>query len=263
MRNICEDWDKAINKRLTWQLKNALGIKRFTTQTQKNYIANSVKHFRKLKIRNQDQVEEIVKEWERYDIQSKMDLTAKEIPMVFYYYLIQRRLNETDRLVYDTYIAAAEEILHMEVNPRPDTFRGRGTDLIERLEHWLHNAGNDIEDVLIDYFEAVIRAMHEWKPSTIHNPKTAFSDWAWSEWIDWVDLKFECKEVYLEPSEKELEEEHETNEAVERIHEIRSYLFRKGRIDLYDDVGDLGGDLDAIENLLRNNDIELANVIGQ
>lgn len=181
-------------------------------------------------------VERLWRNWRRAEPQRYAAPSYDRVRQ-FYYWLKNSQLSIHDSVIADAYYTVAENLNVDSVTEieRSD-FRGYGDVLVERLTEYRGEAGNEIEDLIVDYLLAVFRRALEWRPAILADLRVTLGKYGWKVWIEWVDKKG-GRSAYLLPSLEKQHAHRSRRELIDELHELRTEAIDWGGVELYDEIG--------------------------
>lgn len=154
-----------------------------------------------------------------------------------YFWYKKNQLSDSDLYVYKVFMAVSSGLKLPK--PRASDFSGLGRQLIEKLEIWKGEAGNKIEDILIDYFSGVIPAAVKFNSILASQPKSLLGPYGWSLFENWIDEVYKGKHNYFELPKKEKEEIERIKPLLKKIQERRNKALYSGNLKVYDKIGEV------------------------
>lgn len=222
--------------RISTELRRELGIVGSLPEKARWCIKHAAEFIEKTD--QADNIRKIIRQWYKQCPEAQRYVYTDKAQR-FWYYLRDEQLNAEDALVMEAYKVVATHFVG-RIDLQAKAFKGKGGLLLGKLETWLGNAGNEITDVLIDYFVAVFTAMKKFKPALIHNPSSALGDYGYSTFMDTIDIEYGGKKGYFLPTKQELRHSQKVNSNLTWLTELRQSALLNGRLDLYDKLGSCG-----------------------
>ena len=149
----------------------------------------------------------------------------------FYNWYKYTPISREDYKIYRIYCKICKEY-NFDGKIIPTNFSQVSTNLKGRLLDWLDGGGNDINDVLIEYFMAVIQTC--FKKSLVYNPKSLLSTFGWDLFMEYIRNNYGDKRNYITPSKEKLSSAKTVTEKLLKINELKSLLLVRGHPDLAD-----------------------------
>ena len=227
--------EKRERQRVIAVARRLAGLRGRGDKSAERYLLNLGKH---IVARSMDagDVEQLWKEWRRAE-QHKYTAPAYDRVRMFYYWVKNSEVSLYDSVITEAYytvgktfnVDAVTEIERAE-------FRGFGDVLVERLIDFRGEAGNAIEDLIVDYMLAVFRRALEWKPAILTDLRVTLGRYGWKVWVEWVNEKG-GRSAYLLPSLEKQAENRTRRELVDELHDLKMQAVDYGGVDLYDEIG--------------------------
>lgn len=219
-------------RRIETRLRKALEVYGGITQAAKWSITYAARLLCTLSVDPEDEV----REWYRQN-RSARSYDVSRRCSYFYAYLKDGRMATEDKMVYDAYRMLSKKHFG-EVSLDQRAFAGRGVEIIARLKEWLgKGTGNEIEDTLVDYLDAVFAGVKQFKPELAANPKSLLGDYGWSLFTGWVKEEFGGVAGYRVPTKQEQRQIKKRHELLDQITKLRGAALAQGNVALYDALG--------------------------
>jgi hypothetical protein len=234
--------------RLSTELRRALGIKGALPEKAKWSIYHAAQLMEKI---GSDDSQKLVDTWYR-NVPGADRYIYSDRASKFYYWLRDSRLEYEDSLVMEVYsLLATEYVGRLELQEK--AFKEKGLVLLSRIAEWLSdNCGNELEDCLIDYLQAVFIEVKKYKPALIHNPAAILGDYGWSIFMAWIDKEFGGRKGYLLPTKQELRIANRQQQTLDDVTDLRHQALLAGNIELYDKLGGCGINKEEIKQLINS-----------
>ena len=226
------------------------GLRGRDDRTVERYLLNLGKHIVG-RGESAGDVERLWRDWRRAE-PNKYTTPSYDRVRQFYYWLKNSQLSIHDSVIAEAYYSVAENLNVDSVTEieRSD-FRGYGDVIVERLTEFRGEAGNEIEDLIVDYLLAVFRRALEWKPAILADLRVTLGKYGWKVWIEWVDKKG-GRSAYLLPSLEKQAANQSRRTLVDELHELKVAAIDYGGVELFDEIGRkaTGLDDDALRKLI-------------
>lgn len=223
-----EQAEKRDRQRVIAELRKLAGIRGRGDKPTENYLLQCARNV------SRSEVDAAWRRWRRAQPRH-YSAPARDRIRAFYYWLTEAQLSQHDAVLASAYFEVAES-LGIPVQLERDEFRGYGDILFERLDEFIGDAGNEIEDVAIDYLLAIFRRAQEWKPAILSDPKVSLGRYGWKVWQEWITDKG-GRRAYLRPSHEKLADEHRRRELVDELHDLKSEALAIGGVEMLDEIG--------------------------
>lgn len=230
--------EKRDRQRTIAAVRKLAGLKGRGDPASENYLLQIAKHV------DRSTIEGDWNRWRRRE-PHRYSKPARDRVRSFFYWLTEGQLSAHDAIIADAYIEVADQ-LGVSIDIERDDFRGYGDILFERLDEFLADAGNTIEDATIDYLLAIFRRGQEWKPAILSDPKVSLGRYGWKVWNEWI-LEQGGRSQYLRPTHEKQREFAARRELVDELHDLKSEALEVGGVDMLDEVGKGANGLDEHE----------------
>lgn len=227
--------EKRERQRVIAVARRLAGLRGRADKSAERYLLNLGKH---IVARSMDagDVEQLWKEWRRAE-QHKYTAPAYDRVRMFYYWVKNSEVSLYDHVIREAYYTVGKTFNVDSVTEiEKAEFRGFGDVLVERLIDFRGEAGNAIEDLIVDYMLAVFRRALEWKPAVLTDLRVTLGRYGWKVWIEWVNEKG-GRSAYLLPSLEKQAENRTRRELVDELHDLKMQAVDYGGVDLYDEIG--------------------------
>lgn len=158
----------------------------------------------------------------------------------FYWWYKDNRLSEGDSEIYRVFDAVTQELRLPQADPT--VFSGLGSRLIKRIEEWKGNAKNAAQDILIEYFTAIVPVAAKFNGATITSPKSLLGDFGWTLFEAYITEQYGGKQYYLSASKKDIKQRATDTTQLQLIQAERVRLLEEHNIRMYDQIGVLLSD---------------------
>ncbi len=214
-----------VKREVVKQVKDYFGL---TTRVEKSTI-RYLNHLAELVIKEEleEQLPQLFKDWVNWfggDVRT------------FYYYIKERRLSDLDFFVLEAYqIMAFDKVGEFKFDA--GKFKNKGQTLFDRFDTWLGtNIGNTREDLVCDYFQAVIGKVSTFNKGMIYNPNSILNDFAWSLFVEWVE-NTGGRAGYIKATKLEITNRDNTTSLLNKVSELERILMDEGRLDEIKKIG--------------------------
>lgn len=227
--------EKRARQKVIGVVRKLSGLRGRDDRTTERYLLNLGKQ---IVGRGEDagDVERLWRNWRRAE-PNKYSAPSYDRVRQFYYWLKNSQLSIHDAVIAEAYYTVAENLNVDSVTEiERSEFRGYGDVIVERLTEWRGEAGNAIEDLIVDYLLAVFRRALEWKPAILSDLRVSLGKYGWKVWIEWVDTKG-GRSAYLLPSLERQAEHRSRRTLIDELHELRIEAIDYGGVELYDEIG--------------------------
>lgn len=153
----------------------------------------------------------------------------------FYWWYSDNKISEEDGNVYSVFDTITEELKLPQANP--NAFAGLGDELMNRIDVWKGKAGNSRDDILIDYFAAILPEAAKFNSSIITSPKSLLQKFGWGLFEQHIEEQYGGKQHYLTASKKALKESGTEHKLLNAIQRIRDRALENKDITEYDRIG--------------------------
>ena len=180
---------------------------------------------------DEDRVQELV------DLFRIADINENSGILQFYWWYKDNPISKTDCAVYLIFDQVGADLGLNQCNPT--RFSGICSSLIERFEIWKGEAGNSIEDLLIDYFTSVLPKAVKFNSVFATSPKSLLDSFGWNLWEEHIRDQYGGKLLYLEASKEQLDKSKVETKKLKEIQSLKDKALRCSDIEGYDKIGKL------------------------